>query len=114
MAMSKAVEIDPVAEARGSGMIPVIDPSTAELIGEVPDSDEAAVDAAVARARDTFESGVWRRLPAKQRADVLFRAAQIIRDRTDELAVIEGRDNGLNVAAARHIITVALDVLMYY
>ncbi|KPM51681.1 betaine-aldehyde dehydrogenase [Frankia sp. R43] len=112
--MSEVTEIDPAVASRGSGTIPVYDPSTEELIGEVPDSDQAAVDAAVARARETFEFGVWRRLPAKQRADVLFRAAQIIRDRTDELAVLEGRDNGLNVAAARHIITVALDVLMYY
>src|SRR5690349_9616869 len=95
-------------------MIPVFNPSTEEQIAEVVDSDQATVDAAVARARETFESGVWRKLPAADRADVLFRAAAIIRDRLDELAELEARDNGMHVNGARHIIGVALDVLMYY
>jgi acyl-CoA reductase-like NAD-dependent aldehyde dehydrogenase len=94
--------------------IPVFNPSTEEQIAEVVDSDQAIVDAAVARARETFESGIWRKLPAAHRADVLFRAAAIIKERTDELAEIEGRDNGMNVAAARHIITVANGILTYY
>ncbi|MCV7178173.1 aldehyde dehydrogenase family protein [Mycolicibacterium sphagni] len=44
--------------------IEVFNPSTEELIAEVVDADKAAVDAAVARARETFESGFWRKLPA--------------------------------------------------
>ncbi|ADP79477.1 aldehyde dehydrogenase family protein [Pseudofrankia inefficax] len=112
--MSDVIEADPAGEGHASGIIPVFDPSTEERIGEVPDSDQKVVDAAVARARETFESGVWRKLPATRRAEVLFRAAQIIRDRTDEIAAIESRDNGLNLAAARHIITVSYDMLMYY
>jgi acyl-CoA reductase-like NAD-dependent aldehyde dehydrogenase len=95
-------------------MIPVFDPSTEEQIAEVPDSGRAAVDAAVARARETFESGVWRRMPATRRAEIMFRAAQIIRERTDEIAALEARDNGMNLNAARHIIPVSLDMLMYY
>ena len=58
-----------------SNAIPVFNPSTEEQIAEVVDSDQAAVDAAVARARETFESGVWRKPPAAHRANVLFRAA---------------------------------------
>ena len=77
--MSNAIDIDPAVESRSSGIIPVFNPSTEEQIAEVPDSDQAAVDAAVARARDTFESGVWRNLPAAHRADVLFKAAEIIK-----------------------------------
>ena len=105
--MSNALDAKPAVESRSSGIIPVFNPSTEEQIAEVPDSDQATVDAAVARARETFESGVWRKLPAAHRADVLFRAASIIKERTDELAELEARDNGMNVAAAHHIITVA-------
>jgi aldehyde dehydrogenase (NAD+) len=112
--LSNAIDIDPAIESRSSGIIPVFNPSTEEQIAEVPDSDQAAVDAAVARARETFESGVWRRLPAAQRAEVLFRAADIIRARTDELAEIEARDNGMNAMAARQIIKVANEMLIYY
>jgi acyl-CoA reductase-like NAD-dependent aldehyde dehydrogenase len=97
-----------------SDTIAVFNPSNEEQIAEVPDSDRAAVDAAVARARDTFESGVWRKLPAAHRADVLFRAAEIIKARTEELAEIEARDNGMNAMAAQQIIKVANEMLIYY
>lgn len=94
--------------------IPVFNPSNEEQIAEVPDSDQAAVDAAVARARETFESGVWRKAPASHRANVLFRAARIIEERTEELAALEGQDNGMNLTAAKHIIPVSVDMLKYY
>jgi len=112
--LSNTIEVESAVESRSSGVIPVFNPSSEKQIAEVVDSDQATVDAAVARARETFESGVWRKLPAAHRADVLFRAANIIRERTDELAEIEAQDNGMNATAARHIITVSLDMLMYY
>lgn len=112
--MSGTIDTDPTVDGRDSGIIAVFNPSSEDQIGEVVDSGQATVDAAVARARETFDSGVWRKLPAKRRAEVLFRAAEIIRERTDELAQIEALDNGMNTRAARHIITVSLDMLVYY
>jgi acyl-CoA reductase-like NAD-dependent aldehyde dehydrogenase len=112
--LSNTIDIDPAVESRSSGIIPVFNPSTEEQITEVVDSGQATVDAAVARARETFESGVWRKAPAAHRANVLFRAANIIKERTEELAALEGNDNGMNLVAARHIISVSLDMLMYY
>jgi acyl-CoA reductase-like NAD-dependent aldehyde dehydrogenase len=112
--MSGSIDIDPTVDGRYSGVIAVFNPSSEDQIGEVVDSDQAAVDAAVTRARQTFDSGVWRKLPAKRRAEVLFRAAEIIKERTDELAQIEALDNGMNTRAARHIISVSLEMLVYY
>jgi aldehyde dehydrogenase (NAD+) len=97
-----------------SNTIAVFNPSTEEQIAEVPDSDQTAVDAAVARARQTFESGVWRKLPAQQRAEVLFRAHALIKERIDDLAAAESKDNGMNATAAQQIIKVANDMLLYY
>ncbi len=112
--MSNTIDIDPVVDARSLGIIPVFNPSTEEQIAEVADSDQAAVDAAVARARETFESGVWRKAPAAHRANVLFRAHALIKERTEELAELEARDNGMNTTAAKHIISVANGILHYY
>jgi acyl-CoA reductase-like NAD-dependent aldehyde dehydrogenase len=97
-----------------STLISVFNPSTEELIGEVPDSDKAAVDRAVARARETFEAGVWRKLPATRRADVLWRAADIIKRRVDELADIEARDNGMSRVHARNLVLASTEMLYYY
>jgi acyl-CoA reductase-like NAD-dependent aldehyde dehydrogenase len=112
--MNNAIDIDPAVESRSSGLVPVFNPSTEEQIAEVADADQAAVDAAVARARETFESGVWRKLPAARRAEVLFRAAEIVKERTDELAGLESQDNGMNAVAAQQIIKVANEMLIYY
>ena len=101
-------------EGTSSAVIPVFNPSTEEQIAEVADSNAAAVDAAVARARDTFESGVWRKLPAARRAEVLFRAAEIIKERADELAALESRNNGMTTMGAQQIIKVSVEMLIYY
>jgi acyl-CoA reductase-like NAD-dependent aldehyde dehydrogenase len=98
----------------GSAPIPVFNPSTEELIGEVPDADKAAVDRAVARARETFEAGVWRKMPATRRADVLWRAAEIIKQRVNELADIEAQDNGMTRTHARNLILASTEMLYYY
>jgi acyl-CoA reductase-like NAD-dependent aldehyde dehydrogenase len=95
-------------------MIQVFNPSTEELIGEVLDSDKAAVDRAVARARETFEAGVWRKLPATRRADVLWRAADIIKQKVNELADIEARDNGMSRVHARNLVLASTEMLYYY
>lgn len=79
----------------GSSSIPVFDPATAQQISEVPDGGQAAVDAAVARARETFRSAVWRGKLARERAQIMWRAAELITNGVDELA--EGRRDGATV-----------------
>lgn len=64
--MSDTIDIDRAVEGHGSGVIAVFNPSSEEQIGEIVDSDKSTVDAAVKRARETFDSGVWRKLPAKR------------------------------------------------
>jgi aldehyde dehydrogenase (NAD+) len=105
---------NPALKRGASRVIPVFNPSNEQQIAEVPDSDQAAVDAAVARARESFESGAWRKLPATHRQEVLWRAANIFKERIDELAAIESQDNGMNLMAAKHIIRIAIDLLTYY
>jgi acyl-CoA reductase-like NAD-dependent aldehyde dehydrogenase len=79
----------------------------------VIDSDKAAVPSAVALARETIEAGVWRNLTATRRADVLWRAAEIIRRRVDELADIEARDNGMSRTHARNLVLGSTEILPY-
>ena len=112
MSDAAAIEMKP-PKSGASEMIPVFNPSTEERIGEVIDSDKAAVDRAVARARETFEAGVWRLMPATRKADVLWRAADIIKRRVDELADIEARDNGMSRTHARNLILASTEMLYY-
>ena len=97
-----------------SGTIPVLNPATGEIIGHVPDAGTAGVDQAVAKARASFESGVWRRMPAHLRSKVLWRVADIVEQRLGELSEIEARDVGMSRALARGFISTGLEMFRYY
>jgi betaine-aldehyde dehydrogenase len=61
--------------SRGGTEQPAIDPSTGAVFGSSVLASIADVDAAVAAARESFDSGVWSGRPAAERAAVLRGAA---------------------------------------
>src|SRR6266700_237000 len=81
-------------DSKSGKTIDVIDPSTTEVIATTPDANAADVDAAVQAARRAFDEGPWKDATAQDRGRVLFKLAQIVRDRADELAEIETRNSG--------------------
>ncbi|WP_136477112.1 aldehyde dehydrogenase family protein [Pseudomonas sp. DG56-2] len=76
------------------GAFDTIDPSSETLIASVAAATAADVDLAVRAARHAFDEGPWPQMSGAARAEVLRRIAQGIRDRQQELAVLEVRDNG--------------------
>jgi betaine-aldehyde dehydrogenase len=94
--------------------IDVIDPSTQEVIGRVPDAGTDEVAKAVAAARAAFDEGPWKDTTAQDRGRVLFRLAQIVRDRADELAEIETRNTGKPIVEAEFDVADAATCFEYY
>jgi acyl-CoA reductase-like NAD-dependent aldehyde dehydrogenase len=93
----------------------VLDPATARPIAAIQDMDEAAVDAAVAKARIAFDDGGWwPRTPDEERGRVLARAAALVRGQADELARLESLDVGKPIAEARDDVEEAARILEYY
>jgi len=86
--------------AKSSAQIDVVDPATAEVIARTPDANKEDVDAAVQAARAAFDDGPWKDATAQDRGRVLFKLAQIVRDRADELAEIETRNSGKPIVEA--------------
>ncbi|WP_136045500.1 aldehyde dehydrogenase family protein, partial [Microbacterium sp. K41] len=78
--------------AHGRGRLPLIDPATEEPYGEIPLSDAADVDAAVAAAAAAFPE--WRDTTPAQRQLALFRIADEMAERAEEFADLESRDTG--------------------
>ena len=81
---------------------PVYDPSTEEVIAEVPDSNAKDVDRAVAAAKDAFENGSWGRSTAQERGRVLFKLADAVRQNTAALAELEARNSGKPIVEAEY------------
>ncbi|MEO8859650.1 MAG: aldehyde dehydrogenase family protein, partial [Burkholderiaceae bacterium] len=75
-----------------------LNPATGECIGVVHDATTADVDAAVAAAQRGF--AVWSAMTATERGRVLYRAAQLLRSRNQELAELEVRDCGKQLQEA--------------
>ncbi|MEV1068506.1 aldehyde dehydrogenase family protein [Streptomyces sp. NPDC050263] len=96
-----------------SEMVPIFNPSVGEQIGEFADGGAAAIDEAVARARATFESGVWRGKTGSERSRILWRVADLIEERADELAELDARNGGLPVSQARSIMFASAEFFRY-
>jgi aldehyde dehydrogenase (NAD+) len=66
-------------------MIEVISPTTEEVIARVPEAVSADLDAAVAAAREAFDSGPWPRMTPAERAAALLRIREQVQARFDEM-----------------------------
>src|ERR1039457_903862 len=84
---------------------PVYDPSTEEVIAQVPDANADDVDRAVAAAKAAFEEGPWAASTAQERGRVLFRLAEKVRQNSPMLAELECRNTGKPIVEAEFDIT---------
>src|SRR5260370_7251339 len=74
-----------------------LDPATGEVLAKVAEAGAEDVDRAVAAARRSFDSGVWRDLPPAERAKVLWRVGDMIEERAMEFAQLDSLDNGMPI-----------------
>jgi aldehyde dehydrogenase (NAD+) len=86
-------------------------PATGELVGTYTSSDSKDVDAAVAAAAKAFKS--WRLYPAPKRGEILFRAAQLLEQRKEELAVEMTEEMGKVLDETRGDVQEAIDMTYY-
>jgi betaine-aldehyde dehydrogenase len=82
----------------GTGTIDVINPTTEEVVGRVPDATEADVDKAVALARDAFDNGPWPRMTPAERAEILTKVSQAIQADMQAFAELITMEMGSPVA----------------
>ncbi len=82
-----------------------------ELVGMFPSSTEEDVNAAIAAAKEAFKS--WRLVPAPKRAEVLFRAAELLVRRKEDFARDMTREMGKVLAETRGDVQEAIDMTYY-
>lgn len=89
--------IDGAAPPLRSGGIdlPILNPTTEEVITRLREADAAEVDAAVTSARRAFDSGPWPHLDINVRKDILYAIRDRIRAHAAELAWLECTGAGL-------------------
>ena len=97
------------AGIKGSGEYQeVVSPYTGEVIAEVEQADDAAVEAGLVQAEETFKAGV---LPPYQRADILHNLAAQMKDRHEELSLTIAQEGGKPLKDARVEVTRAVNTV---
>src|SRR6478672_1166473 len=99
---------------RAGRMRPVINPTTGAVLATVPEADAADVDAAVQAARAAFDTGPWGKATAQDRGKALFRIAEGIRKRAEELARADTLNMGKPIVEAEFDVNDAANCFEYY
>jgi malonate-semialdehyde dehydrogenase (acetylating) / methylmalonate-semialdehyde dehydrogenase len=80
-------------------LIDVGDPANNKVIARAPCATENELEAAIASAKQAFLS--WREVPVSERARVMMRYQQLLKDHHDELAEILSSETGKTFADAK-------------
>src|SRR5687767_9324107 len=88
----------PHAPAEGP-VLDVLDPATDDVLARIPAGSEADADAAVTAAGAAAAD--WGRTPPSQRAAAVGSWAEVVRAHAGELAALQARERGLDLARSR-------------
>jgi 5-carboxymethyl-2-hydroxymuconic-semialdehyde dehydrogenase len=100
-------------QVKGKRYFETINPANQEVLAEVAEGGEAEVNAAVAAAKNAFPA--WAGRPAKERADLMHKLAELITKHVPEIAQTETRDTGQVIAqTGKQLIPRSADNFTYF
>jgi len=99
-------------EPKAGRFVESINPGTGQSLGKVADSGADDIDAAVASAKVAFTE--WRRVLPLERAKILRRIAEILRQNANELAMIDAADCGNPVKEMVSDATIAAAQMVFF
>lgn len=82
------------ADSQGGGVMAIENPATGEKLAEVVDASPADVDRAVQAAHTAFYDGRWSKLTPSERSLALWKLADLLEARSEELARLESENTG--------------------
>ena len=92
----------------------IMNPANGETIAIATRGNAEDARNAIKAAREAFDSGKWSRLPAETRAGYLMKIADKMEENIEELTLLETRNNGKVLAAARIDVAHSIDCFRYY
>lgn len=98
-------------EASAERYAPVINPADGDKLVDVPLSSSEDVEKAVQAAKKAQKE--WALVPAPQRAEILYRVGNIMKERKEELSRILTMENGKVLEEARGEVQEGIDMAFY-
>ncbi|MES2185030.1 MAG: NAD-dependent succinate-semialdehyde dehydrogenase [Pseudomonadota bacterium] len=90
----------------------VFDPATGEPLGRLPHASRADLARAVEAADSSFPR--WSRTPAIERCRILLKAARLVRERIEAIALVLTLEQGKPLAESRGEVAAAAEIFEWY
>lgn len=90
----------------------VLNPATGEVLGELPHATKDDLDRALAAAERGFK--IWRRILPEKRGEILRRAAEILKERGEQVTKVASMESGKPIAQSRIELHMSTEVLEWY
>ena len=100
------------ADSLGGETMEVLNPSTGEVIAEVARSTEEDANRAVEAAKAALPD--WLDCTPGERAELLYKLADVIEENADELAALESKNVGKPLSYAKDEMPVAVDNIRFF
>lgn len=89
-------------------------PATNRKIASVAKAGREDVETAVKAAREAFDKGKWVRMGAARRGNLLYKVAQMMRDRIEEIAHLEVLNSGKAISQAKGELNQAIEDFEFF
>ncbi|KAF1044661.1 MAG: putative aldehyde dehydrogenase AldA [Herbaspirillum frisingense] len=89
-------------------------PATGEAVAHLNAASVADVEEAIVGADLAFRTSGWAQKKPHERAAVLYRVAQLIRERSEELAQLQRLDNGKPITETRNLVASAAGTFQFF
>ena len=99
-------------EGAAARKLPVLNPATGELMGELACAETADLEEVAEAANRGFD--VWRKISAFDRYKIMRKAAQLLRDRVETVAQLMTLEQGKPLAEARMEVMAGADTIDWF
>jgi succinate-semialdehyde dehydrogenase/glutarate-semialdehyde dehydrogenase len=99
-------------DAASGKTLDVINPATGKVIGKVAHAGIPDLDRALLAAQEGFLA--WRKVPANERAGIMRKAAQLLRERAVEIATLLTLEQGKPFGEARVEVLAGADIIEWF
>ncbi|NLZ10271.1 MAG: aldehyde dehydrogenase family protein, partial [Alcaligenaceae bacterium] len=89
-------------------------PATGEVVATLNAASPEDVEEAIIGAQKAFETSGWAQRKPHERAAVLYRIAQLIRDKAEHLAQLQRLDNGKPINETRALVASAAGTFQFF
>src|SRR5690606_32821503 len=89
-------------------------PATGEVVGVLNAASPEDVEEAIQGAHDAFLHSGWAQRKPHERAAVLYRIAQLIREEAESLAQLQRLDNGKPISETRALVASAAGTFQFF